>query len=147
MRVKAERRELSPDLDDVLASALLRGDRITEATARGVPALYAGVSFIAGMVSTLPVRLYSEADGKTKPLTDPRTALINDDTGDLLDGVQLKAALVTDYLLNGGATRLKAYITSSNLRSAIKKMPTRFLRPQPTISAGGKLRASTLSAC
>ena len=88
-----------------------------------------GVSFIAGMVSMLPVRLYSEADGKTKPLADPRTALINDDTGDLLDGVQLKAALVTDYLLNGrayayvagGATRLKAYITSSNLRSAIKK--------------------------
>ena len=59
LRVKAERRELSPDLDDVLASALLRGDRITEATARGVPALYAGVSFIAGMVSMLPVRLRS----------------------------------------------------------------------------------------
>lgn len=103
LRAKAERRELSLDLDDVLASALLRGDRITEATARGVPALYAGVSFIAGMVSMLPVRLYSEADGKTKPLADPRTALINDDTGDLLDGVQLKAALVTDYLLNGRA--------------------------------------------
>lgn len=108
LRAKAERRELSPDLDDVLASALLRGDRITEATARGVPALYAGVSFIAGMVSMLPVRLYSEADGKTKPLADPRTALINDDTGDLLDGVQLKAALVTDYLLNG---RAYAYVS------------------------------------
>jgi len=76
LRAKAEKRELSPDLDDVLASALLRGDRITEATARGVPALYAGVSFIAGMVSMLPVRLYSEADGKTKPLADPRTVLI-----------------------------------------------------------------------
>lgn len=155
MRVKAERRELSPDLDDVLASALLRGDRITEATARGVPALYAGVSFIAGMVSTLPVRLYSEADGKTKPLTDPRTALINDDTGDLLDGVQLKAALVTDYLLNGRAyayvswRRNKVesihYVKQSEV--GYQKMPTRFLRPQPTISAGGKLRASTLSAC
>ena len=29
LRAKAEKRELSPDLDDVLATALLRGDRVT----------------------------------------------------------------------------------------------------------------------
>lgn len=88
-------------MDDVLLSALLNGETIDAETARTIPALYAGVSFLSGIISMLPVKLYSEADGRTNPIEDYRVALLNDDTGDLLNGMQFKSALVEDYLLNG----------------------------------------------
>lgn len=76
---------------------------MTVETARSIPALYAGVKLLTGIVSTLPIYLYSEKTGRTEAVADGRTALLNDDTGDLLDGTQLKAALVEDYLLSGRA--------------------------------------------
>lgn len=58
---------------------------------------------ISGLVSMLPIHLYSEDKGSTEAIDDERVRLLNDETGDLLDGVQFKAALVEDYLLEGNA--------------------------------------------
>lgn len=96
-----EKRSDSLAFDDIMLKAFLSGEMITADDARGVPSLYAGISYIAGLISMLPVKLYSEADGRTHPLNDYRVALLNDDTGDLLNGMQLKAALVEDYILHG----------------------------------------------
>lgn len=96
-----EKRSDSLSFDDMMLKALLSGETITADDARGVPSLYAGISYITGLISMLPVNLYSEKDGRTHPLTDYRVALLNDDTGDLLNGMQLKAALVEDYILHG----------------------------------------------
>ena len=38
-----------------------------------------------------------------KPIADPRVALLNDDTGDTLDGHQWKRSMCEDFLLMGGA--------------------------------------------
>lgn len=100
-------------MDDVLLGALLSGETIDADTARAIPALYAGVSFISNIISMLPVKLYSEADGRTKPIDDYRVGLLNDDPGDLLNGMQLKAALVEDYLLHGSGY---AYVNWSGNR-------------------------------
>ena len=57
----------------------------------------------------MPVKLYKEevTEGKRKTveITEDgkpgRITLLNDDTGDTLDGIQFKRAIVRDYLLNG----------------------------------------------
>lgn len=95
---------------------------MTAAKARSIPAIYTGVKLIAGLVSMLPVYLYSEAEGKTRPiLTDRRVRLLNDDTGELFDGVQLKYAMAEDYLLSGNAY---AYVDwKGNEVQAIRYVP------------------------
>lgn len=50
----------------------------------------------------MPVRLYRKReDGGKEEINDYRTQLLNRETGDTLDAVQFKRALVMDYLLNG----------------------------------------------
>lgn len=89
-------------LDVVLQKALMDDAELTAEQARSIPALYAGVRLICGIISMLPIHLYSEEEGKTQIIDDYRADLLNDDTNDLLDGTQFKAAVVEDYLLTGG---------------------------------------------
>ncbi len=83
--------------------ALFGDDKpVTVTQALQIPAFSACVSLIAETLATMPVQLYTETDGKTEPLKgDNRVTLINDDTGDILNGMQFKTALVRDYLLYG----------------------------------------------
>ena len=95
--------EASPDLFNLIMS----GDTITKEQALSIPAVASAVDTIAGKISTIPLKLYQETieeDGRklVKECQDKRCALINDDTGDTLDGVQFKRAIVTDYLLDKG---------------------------------------------
>lgn len=89
-----------------LLSALLNGDTITKEQALSIPKVASNVDTIAGKISTIPLRLYKESvkDGKktVEEVQDSRCGLINDDTGDTLDGVQFKKAIITDYLLDAG---------------------------------------------
>lgn len=111
-----EKRSEALTVNDMMLKALLSGETITADDARGVPSLYAGISYITGLISMLPVKLYSETDGRTHPLTDYRVALLNDDTGDLLNGMQLKAALVEDYILHGSGYAFVNW-TGNNIKS------------------------------
>ena len=99
-----ERREAILDenaLSTELAAAFSNRP-VTVRDALNIPAIAGCVELISGVVSGLPVRLYRDEGGKVTELTDDyRLRLLNDETGDLLDAVQWKKALVRDYLLPG----------------------------------------------
>ena len=90
---------------DVLLTSLINGERLTKDQALTIPAVAANVDLISNCIATMPVKLYkiNKKTGSVEEVKDdPRTRLLNGDTGDTLDGYQLKKALVTDYLLDTG---------------------------------------------
>ena len=92
--------------DDVLLRAMLGGLEITREDALAIPAVSGWVDFICNTFAQIPFKLYKETvkDGKriTEEVDDDRVAIINDDTGDTLDGFQFKKAICEDYLLGKG---------------------------------------------
>lgn len=89
--------------EDALLRASLSDDYMTRDQAMNVPAFAACVNKIAETISTIPIRLYRLVDGKLEAVEDDaRVRLLNDDTGDTLDGVQFKRALARDYLMGKG---------------------------------------------
>lgn len=102
---------LEPQVSDVLLRALLNGETITREKALTLPSVSGAVDFICNSVACMPVKLYKYKQGKvTEVENDPRTKLLNSDTGDTLDAFQMKKALVEDYLLGKGGY---AYIQKS----------------------------------
>ena len=92
-----------PVVDDVLLRALLGGETITREKALTLPAVSGAVDFICNAVACMPVKLYKYKQGRvTEVEGDPRTRLLNGDTGDTLDAFQMKKAMVEDYLLGKG---------------------------------------------
>ena len=93
--------------DDLLLKSILSENAIGEAEALNIPAVARCVNLISDTVSMIPIKLYKEemVNGKRKTveIEDSRCDLFNYDTKDTLDGVQLKKALVRDYLLSGNA--------------------------------------------
>ena len=94
---------VTPPIDDVLLSALLNGEVITREKAMTLPAVAGAVDFISNMIACMPVKLYKDKQGKVEEVKDdPRTRLLNNDTGDTLDAYQFKKAMVEDYLMGKG---------------------------------------------
>ena len=90
-------------LSDVLLTAIMSGSKITKEQALNIPAVAANVDFISNCIASMPIKLYKYKQGKVEEVEgDSRTKLLNNDTGDTLDGFQLKKALVTDYLIDKG---------------------------------------------
>lgn len=88
---------------DVLLQALLNSETITREQALTLPAVSGAVSLIANMIASMPIKLYKYKQGHIEPVEDDsRVKLLNGDTGDTLDGWQLKRALVEDYLMDKG---------------------------------------------
>lgn len=88
---------------DVLLQALLNSESITREQALTLPAVSGAVSLISNMIASMPIKLYKYKQGRIEPVEDdPRVALLNGDTGDTLDGWQLKRAMVEDYLMDKG---------------------------------------------
>lgn len=89
--------------EDALLQASLADDSMTKEQAMNVPAFAACVNKIAETVSTIPIKLYKLTEGNLETVKeDTRVRLLNDDTGDTLDGVQFKRALTRDYLTGKG---------------------------------------------
>jgi HK97 family phage portal protein len=89
-------------MSDPLLQALLPQDSISRTEAMGIPSVAFCVNLIKNTVGMTPIKLYEMIDGQVKELPDdPRVALLNDNTGDVLTGCQLKRAMVKDYLLDG----------------------------------------------
>lgn len=104
--------------EDALLRASLADDYMTREQAMNVPAFAACVNKIAETVSTIPIRMYKLVDGEVEEVKgDVREKLLNDETGDALNGVQFKRALTRDYLAGKGGY---AYINRSGTR--IKSM-------------------------
>ena len=106
-KVKNETETSGVLMSDDLLKALLNSETITKEQALSIPAVASAIDTIAGKISTIPLKFYKETitDGKktVKSVEDDRCDLINEDTGDTLDGVQFKKAMIIDYFLDKGA--------------------------------------------
>ena len=90
-------------VNDVLLRALLANEPIDRDKAMMLPAVSGAVDFITSAVACMPVRLYRAKKGAVEEVeNDPRPKMLNGDTGDTLDGFQLKKAMVEDYLMGKG---------------------------------------------
>ena len=89
--------------DDVLLRALFQNEKIDREKALTLPAVSGAVDLISNAVASMPIKLYKIRDGKVEEVTrDPRVRMLNGDTGDTLNGFELKKAMVVDYLLGKG---------------------------------------------
>ena len=89
--------------EEALLRAGLSDEYLTRDQAMNVPAFAACVSLISETVSTIPIRLYRVNEEKLEEVKgDGRIRLLNKETGDTLDGVQFKRALIKDYLAGKG---------------------------------------------
>ena len=97
--------QIEPEVDDVLLRALLNGETIDREKALTLPAVSGAVDLISSCVACMPVKLYKVKQGKVEEVTDDvRVRLLNGDTGDTLDGFQMKKAMVEDYFLGKGGS-------------------------------------------
>lgn len=100
---KRDREVDANTVDDVLLRAILNGEAIKREDALTLPAVSGAVDFIASTIASMPVKLYKYKKGKVEEQDgDKRVTMLNVDTGDTLDGYQLKKALIEDYLLGKG---------------------------------------------
>lgn len=89
--------------EEALLRASLSDETMTRDQAMNIPAFAACVNKIAETISTIPIRLYKQTGDKLEEIKDDeRVKLLNDDTGDALDGVQFKRAMTKDYLVGKG---------------------------------------------
>lgn len=107
--------------DDLLLKSILSENTIGKAEALNILAVARCVNLISDTVSMIPIKLYKEkiesGKRKTVEVPDSRCDLLNDDTKDTLDGVQLKKAIVRDYLLEGNA-----YVFINKRRNIVKSL-------------------------
>ena len=100
------REDTTPDAQVVsnpLLRSLLGEDGVDRDTVMNIPAIAACINMIADTVSALKIKLYKRNGDRIEEVTDdPRTFLLNDDTGDTLDAVQFKKAMVVDMFLSRG---------------------------------------------
>ncbi len=113
-------------VDDVLLRAIINGSTIKRADALTLPAVSGAVDFISSTIASMPVKLYKYKKGRVEEQdTDKRVIMLNTDTGDTLDGYQLKKAMVEDYLLGKGGY---CYIQRDrNEVTALKYIPDDFI--------------------
>lgn len=98
-----KREDPSVDADDVLLRSLLQQETITREKAMTIPSIAGAVDFISGSLACMPVKLYKYNGTEVEEVKgDPRCRIMNQDTGDTLDGFQLKKAMVEDYLMGKG---------------------------------------------
>lgn len=91
--------------DGLLKAFLSSGSVLSRDEAMQIPAVSACVRLICDTVAMIPFKLYkydAESTQLEEITNDPRVAMINVDTGDTLDAVQFKKALIEDYLLDKG---------------------------------------------
>lgn len=113
-------------VNDVLLRAILNGEEIKREDALTLPTVSGAVDFISSTIASMPVKLYKYKKGKVEEQdTDTRVKMLNVDTGDTLNGYQLKKALVEDYLLGKGGY---CYIERErNEVKALKYIPEEFI--------------------
>jgi phage portal protein BeeE len=90
---REEKRYTETEIANILAGQPI-ATRIGKKEALNIPAVGTAVTFIAGTVAGLPIRLYKrDGDMIEEILDDYRLKLLNDETGDLLDAEQFKRLL------------------------------------------------------
>ena len=112
---EAETKVDENSVDDVLLKAIIGGEDIDREKALTIPAVSSAVGMICDSFAMIPFKLYKKTikdeRKQTKEIEDERVNIINNDTGDTLDGFQFKKAICEDYLLGKGGY---AYINKKN---------------------------------
>lgn len=112
---EAETKVDENSVDDVLLKAIIGGEDIDREKALTIPAVSSAVGLICDSFAMIPFKLYKkiikDERKQTKEIEDERVNIINNDTGDTLDGFQFKKAICEDYLLGKGGY---AYINKKN---------------------------------
>ena len=99
---RAEQDEGEVMVDSALLSSMLFTEKVNEDTAGAIPTFKSCINFISDQIALLPIKLYSENGRQTEEIVDDkRIFLLNDDPGGMMDGYQMKKALVSDYLISG----------------------------------------------
>ena len=94
-RKKLETRGTLNEAD--LLQSLLNTTAITRAQALEIPSVAFCVNLISNTIGMTNIKLYEMKDGKVKEVeNDPRVSLLNENTGDILTGYQLKRAMIRD---------------------------------------------------
>lgn len=108
--VRAEPESEEPDkteqdsgAEDALLQAMVGSEIVTKAEAMNIPTFAACVNKISEAISIIPIKLYKVVGDAVEEVSgDERVRLLNDETGDALNAVQLKRAIVRDYLTGKG---------------------------------------------
>lgn len=91
------------ELDSSVVALFSDEEIVTREQTLQIPTVQACISKISDSVSMLPVRLYKKTDGKPEEiLADRRVTLLNGDTGDTLNTVEMWKALISDYYTGSG---------------------------------------------
>jgi hypothetical protein len=77
-------------LEEILLSSTLAADRISKEQALNIPSVSACVSLISNTVASLPIRLFKTENNEVSVIEDSRVDLLNEDTKDTLDGINLR---------------------------------------------------------
>lgn len=81
--------DIAKEVDDPILRALLLNKTITRDEAMTLPAFSSDVDFISSIIASMPIKLYKRNKGEVSELEDdPRVKLLNNDTGDTLNGYQ-----------------------------------------------------------
>lgn len=104
-------------LEELLIQGGLPMAQLSKEQVLSIPAVSACVELICNTVASTPIKLYKEINGEIKPIIDPRTDLLNDETGDTLDGWQMKRAVIEDFLLMGNG-----YMYINRVRNTVKSL-------------------------
>ena len=99
---RAEPEKVTPSVESELLSIIMSGNAINTKIALGIPVLASSINLISSMVASVNYKLYTtDEKGNLKECDDRRVRLLNKETGDLLNGYEMKRAFVRDYLLMG----------------------------------------------
>lgn len=103
------KKEVRAETTDPLLEAIIGRRTISKDIALGIPAVTSCIDIVAGIVQSLPIRLYKKENGKVVEIEDERTKLLNAENGDTLTPAQMWRAMIEDYYLDraGGNAFIK----------------------------------------
>jgi HK97 family phage portal protein len=140
-----------PTIEDILLGAVLDPSSITKDQAMSIPAVAMCVNLISDTVASLPIKLYQEDETKEKVKcvdNDPRVKMLNLDTGDTLNGYQMKKALIEDFLMYGAGyvyinrqrNKVKSLNYVSNLQVSVRIDPNPIFKKNTILCYGGEYK-------
>jgi HK97 family phage portal protein len=113
---RKENRAESPEekeADSVFLDALFDVQQVNKQMALQIPTVSGALDLISNVISSTPIKLYRESDGKTEEIRDDyRLKLLNDEPGDTLNSNEFWRAIIRDYFLGKGGY---AYINRQGL--------------------------------
>lgn len=120
---KKEQRNDNEVLADVAEGLIQSGSTVTRQQAMSIPVVAKSVTWIAGAIAALPIKMYSKTDsGYQEVYDDYRLPLLNDYSGNGMIANDLKRQMLVDLLLDGNGY---AYISKKgNKITKLSYIPT-----------------------